>query len=143
MDDFARKGWRQKPLRIIRDHDDVTVVNGCIELGQNRSRTQRTGRWDIFVIQPHDLLLLADDPHFSKRGEPVIDAKQIDARVCGALSQQDTGFIGANERNQRCTSAERDDVRGGIRSAAERVPARVHLQHRHRSLRRNPAAVAE
>lgn len=77
------------------------------------------GALNIFIVQAHHLLLLADDARLPECWRTMRDGHEFDARISRASLQQYGGFVSAGQRDERRMSAQRDDVRRGVRRSAE------------------------
>jgi hypothetical protein len=141
-DDLMRERPRQKPLGVIRQHDDVGRCEVRLEHREDGRLARRVGRPDVLVIQPHDLLMLADHPRLAQRRGAVVNRLQVHTVVTRAPGQRRAGLVPANQRDESRLPAERGDVGRGIRRAAEDPSHAVDPDHRHRRLGRDPAAVA-
>ena len=82
----------------------------------------------------YDLLVLTDDASFTQSREAVVDTHQVDTGRGGASSQRRAALIGADQRDQRGSASEGDDIGGRVRSAAKYPSNRRHPKHWYRGL---------
>ena len=78
------------------------------DLFENLCLDRRAGRLDVLVIEPDNLLMLADDAGFPQRRQAVIHRDQVDAGAAGTAARARAPFVVADHGNQRGVPTEGD-----------------------------------
>jgi hypothetical protein len=143
LDRVARDLGRDDALGVVGQHERLRAADPLVDRAAERVGGDAGHRLPRLAIDAHDLLLLRDEARLlARRSIRIGDRAVLDVALRELRAEDAGGVVGADHADERGHAAERADVGGGVRRAAERPVVGADLEHRHRRLGRDPRHVA-
>ena len=135
---------RDRSVAVVREHDGVGAGRPGAEAIQELGLRRRRQGARRLPVHAHDLLALRYHARLG-RGGPVGDDAEVavgEARLHQLRLERVAAAIVADDGDQPAIRADRRDVGGDVRGAAQGVAPRVDRHHGHRRFGRDAVGVA-